>query len=58
MSEKAGLDKEIEDFVALHDGELNELLQEYWVVRKSAGECHVVLCHERAPALGIAYLHC
>ena len=38
LAEQKELEGEIAEFVALHESEINELLQEYWTMRKQAGE--------------------
>lgn len=38
MAEKKAVEEEMEEFVKLHEGEINALLIEYWTMRKQAGE--------------------
>lgn len=38
LSEQKELEVEIAAFVGKHEGEINELLGEYWTMRKQAGE--------------------
>ena len=39
LAEQREVEAEMATFVAKHEGEINELLQEYWTMRKQAGEC-------------------
>jgi kinetochore protein Nuf2 len=38
LLEQKALEEEMSVFVAKHEGEINELLQEYWTMRRQAGE--------------------
>lgn len=38
LAEQKLLEQEILDFTNQHEAELNDLLQEYWMTRKQAGE--------------------
>jgi len=38
LAEKKAIEDEMEDFVAHHEAEINAMLQEYWTMRKQAGE--------------------
>jgi kinetochore protein Nuf2 len=37
LAEQKALEEEMASFVARHEGEINELLQEYWNMRRQAG---------------------
>ena len=37
-AEQKAIEEEMAEFVKIHEGEINELLQEYWTMRKQAGE--------------------
>ena len=38
-AEQKAVEEEMDRFIALHEGEINDLLTEYWTMRKQAGEC-------------------
>ena len=38
LTEQKELEAEMSAYVAKHEGEINELLHEYWTMRKQAGE--------------------
>lgn len=37
VAEQKAIEEEMANFVAIHEGEINALLQEYWTMRKQAG---------------------
>jgi len=38
VAEQKAIEEEMANFVAIHEGEINALLQEYWTMRKQAGK--------------------
>lgn len=38
QAEQKAIEEEMAEFVRVHELEINELLQEYWTMRKQAGE--------------------
>ena len=44
MAQIKELEDEMASFTATHEGEINNLLQEYWTMRKQAGEAWEVSC--------------
>ena len=43
LAEQKEVEAEMAAFVTKHEGEINELLQEYWTMRKQAGECGMLI---------------
>ena len=43
LAEQKELEGEMAAFVSKHEEEINELLREYWMMRKQAGERYVVM---------------
>ena len=47
MAQIKELEDEMASFTATHEGEINNLLQEYWTMRKQAGEAWEVSCFRK-----------
>lgn len=54
LNEKAALQDEMDRFVALHEGEINDLLAGYWDMRRQAGQCYDMSSADKLVCSGIS----